>query len=326
MNDPMPSLHGEISRLIHGHLDDCLSVDEEARLGRLVATDANVAVGLARAAMLHDRLRDLFRQEAVIVGPPAAAATAADKAPARRSQRWLAVLLAVAVTLAAAVVYRPPSGGGVAVGAAIDRLVAAASAPVDREYRITVLDHGPHGTPPPVMSGGKGRKPGVEGASLFVRGTDRFVLIRRFGDGTPFITGCDGTIGWAVPPRGHVHLSHDARRFRRGVPGEHEELPFLDLRSGFDGLRRGYDLAVAEEPEGRRLEARRRGRSRRAPDAVRVWFNGDGVATRIEIEGLAVEEGMPRSVALTLASEHDLGIGFYTHETHHPADRPVDWE
>jgi len=325
MNDPMPSLHGEISRLIHGHLDDCLSADEETRLGRLVATDADVALGLARAAMLHDRLRDLFRQEAVLAGQPAAADTSAEKAPVRRSQQWLAVTLAVAVTLAAAVVYRPPSGGGVAAAAAIDRLVAAASTPVDREYRITVIDHGPN-APPPVIPGGKGRKPGVDGASLFVRGTDRFVLIRRFGDGTPFITGCDGSIGWAVPPRGHVHLSHDARRFRRGVPGEHEELPFLDLRSGFDGLRRGYDLAVAEEPGGRRLEARRRGHRRRAPEAVRVWFDGSGVATRIEIEGLAVEEGMPRSVALTLVSEHDRGIGFYAHETHHPADRRVDWE
>jgi hypothetical protein len=240
MNTPTPTPHGDVFRLIHGHLDGCLSADEETLLGRLVA---------------------------------------------------------------------------------------AASSSTDREYRITVLDHGRDGPPPTVMSGGKGRKPGIEGATLFVRGTDRFVLLRRFGDGTTFITGCDGAIGWAVPPKGLVHLSRDARRFRRGVPGEHEELPFLDLRSGFDGLRRGYDLAITEAAEGKqRLEARRRGRNRRRPDVVRVWFDEAGVAARIEIEGLPVEEGMPRSVALTLVSEHDLGDGFYAHETHHQADRPVEWE
>ena len=59
---------------------------------------------------------------------------------------------------------------------------------------------------------------------------------------------------------------------------------------------------------------------------VRVWFDEAGVATRIEIEGLPVEENMPRSVAMTLVSQQDRGAGFYAHETHHPAERPVDWE
>jgi hypothetical protein len=327
MSDSRSPLHGEVSRLIHGHLDGCLSTEEETRLGGLVATDWDVALGLARAAMVHDRLRDLFREELSTADRPAPAATSVAPAQARRSRRWLTALLAVAVALTAAVVLRPPTGGGVAAAAAIDRLVAAASSPGDREYRVTVLDHGPAGPAQAAFSGGRGRKPGIDGASLFVRGADRFVLRRRFGDGTPFITGCDGTIGWAVPPKGHVHLSHDPRRFRRGVPGEHEDLPFLDLRSGFDGLRRGYDLTLTEPAAGnRRLDARRRGHGRPGPDVVRVWFDEAGVATRIEIEGLAVEEGMPHSVALTLVSTHDLGAEFYTHQMHHAVDRPLDWE
>jgi hypothetical protein len=327
VNDPSPSRHADIHRLIAEHLDGCLSAEDDARLGRLVAADEDVALALARAAMVHDRLRDLFREEPVIVGEPPARLESGAMRPFRSTRRWLAVLAGVAVAVVAVVLFQAPSGSGVAAAAAIDRLVAAASAPIDREYRISVLDHGPDGPLPPVMSGGKGRKPGIEGASLFVRGADRFVLVRRFGDGTEFLTGSDGTIGWAVPPKGRVHLSQDTRRFRRGVPGEHEELPFLDLRSGFDGLRRGYDLSLMAEANGhQRLEARRRARRRRGPDVVRVWFDEAGVATRIEIEGLPVEENMPRSVAMTLVSQQDRGAGFYAHETHHPAERPVDWE
>jgi hypothetical protein len=83
---------------------------------------------------------------------------------------------------------------------------------------------------------------------------------------------------------------------------------------------------MAEANGHQRLEARRRARRRRGPDVVRVWFDEAGVATRIEIEGLPVEDNMPRSVAMTLVSQQDRGAGFYAHETHHPAERPVDWE
>ncbi len=327
MSPPSTPFHGDIHRLIAGHLDGFLSADDEARLERLVTTDPDIALELARAAMVHDRLRDLFREESVITGQRRVRPQAAEIRPVRSTRRWLVIFAAIAFALFFMVAFQSPSGSSVATASAIDRLIAAASSPVDREYRISVLDHGPHGPLPPVVSGGQGRKPGIEGAILFVRGADQFVLIRRFGDGTEFITGSDGTTGWAVPPKGRVHLSQDTRRFRRGVPGEHEEVPFLDLRSGFDGLRRGYDLAVEAEAGGeQRLEARRRGRKNRGPETVRVWFDEAGVATRIEIEGLPMEEGMPRSVAMTLISQQNLDAAFYTHETHHLAERPVDWE
>lgn len=168
---------------------------------------------------------------------------------------------------------------------------------------------------------------GVDGALLFIRGSDRFVLVRRFGDGTAFVTGSDGTIGWAVPPRGRVHLSRDPRRFRRGMPGEREEVPFVDVRSGLDGLRRGYDLALTTAAEGReRLAAVRRKGRRRGPERVDVSFDTNGVATHILIEGLAVEDGMARSVRLDLHAQDELDSHFFSHEAHHAPDRDVEWE
>ncbi len=199
-----------------------------------------------------------------------------------------------------------------------------------------MIDHGPEGPPAPVPSGRGGRKPGIDGGRLFVRGSDAFVLMRRFADGTLFVNGSDGTIGWSVPPRGSVHLSHDTRRFRRGVPGERDEIPFLDLTSGLDGLRRGYRLSVgaagiaAPADAVQVLEARRRNPRGRGPDVVRLWLDAAGVPRRIELHGLQREpqgEGSgPPAVALELVAEADLGPDFFDHRAHHEPDRPTDWE
>lgn len=321
---PHPS--GDARWLIAGHLDGCLSAADEARLGALLATDRDVAVRLARAALVHDRLRDLFCSE---MPPPTAASVPAAGVPATTARRWMArwVTALLAVALLGGMVLRSVVPSASAAGAAIDLLVAAAAAATDREYHITVLDHGPGGPPETVLSGGRGRKPGVDGARLYVRGADRFVLVRRFGDGSEFRTGSDGAIGWAVPPKGRVHLSHDARRFRRGVPGEHEEVPFIDMRSGLEDLRRGHDLALTTLDDGRRrLDAVRRPGRQRGPEEVRILFDAAGVATRIEIHGLPAEGGMPRSLALDLVSTADLGASFFGHEAHHADDRPLAWE
>lgn len=326
MNEPDVTSHDNVNRLLSAFLDDVLSAEDAERLDRLVATDPAVAAALARAAMLHDRLHDVLRPQAT-TARGSAVQPAVDRLQGRltRARRYAGIAIAMAAAAGLVVLMnRVPTATAAVV--ALDRIVAAIEAPIDRGYRITVLDHGPTDRTPPAAPGG-GRKPGIDGARLFVRGADQFVLVRRFGDGSEFITGSDGVIGWAVPPRGRVHLSHDTRRFRRGVPGEHEELPFLDLRSGLESLRHGYDLGVSTDASsGQRLEAVRRESRRRGPHTVRIWFDHQGVATRIEIEGLAVQDGLPRAVALELVSREPLTGEFFGHAAHHTPDRPTDWE
>lgn len=319
----------DADRLIDGYLDESLSADETTRLMELLAEEDDVAVRFARAALLHDRLHDVVAGDALAVAGGSDHAAAAAR---HGSSRWLTVAAVLALTALFALLLRQPASTASAAGLALDRIVVAAGSAADREYRIRVLDHGPGGVPPVVMSGGRGRKPGIDGASLFVRGHDRFVLVRRFGDGSEFITGSDGTTGWAVPPGGRVHLSRDPRRFRRGVPGERQDVPFIDMRSGFEELRRGYDLSLADASPaddaapGRRLDAVRVAGRPRGPQAVRAWIGEDGVPTRIEIDGLPPEDGMPQSIALELVSRADLGEAFFDHGSHHAADRAVDWE
>jgi hypothetical protein len=180
-----------------------------------------------------------------------------------------------------------------------------------------------------------GIKPNVDGAELYVRGADQFVLIRRFADGSPFITGSDGDIGWAVPPTGHVHLSRDVRRFRRAVPGERDAIPFLDLEASLEELRRDYDLELVEGNAGAtgaegwsRLDARKHPHVRGGAEYVQIWFDAAGAAHRIAMQGLPQGEpdGSPQAVELDLVKNRDVPPNFFHHETHHAPDRPLAWE
>lgn len=318
--------HDPLDDLIGRHLDGVLDAAGAEALHRRLVDDPAAAGRFARAALVHDRLADLFR--AGVADGPREESTPRGAAR-RRFGPWGAAAAALAIVVAAVAFTRHSMAPARAASLTLDRAVAAAAARVDREYRIDVLDHGPGGPPPPVPGQRGGRKPGIDGARLFVRGNDAFVLLRRFADGTPFVTGSDGALGWAAPPHGPVHLSHDTRRFRRAVPGERDEIPFLDLRDGLDGLRHGYELAVRPAGEAgdlEVLEARRRGARKGSPELVTAWIDSAGVPRRIEIHGLRPDAEGATAVALSLVGEADLGPGFFAHDAHHAPDRPIDWE
>ena len=317
----------DLDRLLEGWLDGTLDGADERRLGDLVSADPAVAARLARATLVHDRLRDLLRDEEEAI---------VETAPRVRTWQgaWLAVPAAlVAGVVAAAFFLRAPE----ATAAATLERVARASGVGDREYRVRVVDHGPDG-PVVVESDAGGRKPGVDGARLWVGGGDRFVLLRSFADGTDFVNGCDGTVGWSVPPTGHVHLSRDTARFRRGIPGESADIPFIALPENLLRLGRGYDLRLGSTlPDGSRLlVAERRENRRSGPARVTIRFAFDGTPLAIDIEGLrdtpdpddpaGEPDAGPERVSLELVSRDDLEPGFFTHEHHHAPDRPLDWE
>jgi len=346
----------DLRHLIDRHLDGDLSAAETAVLDGRLAEDPAAAPLFVRSVLLHDRLADLFRagHDRTSVTPyPAVEAAGAALAAAGPGRRWVTAAALVGLLMMAGLFARQAVAPAWAASGTLERAVAAATAPVDREYVIRVLDHGPEGPPDPVPSGRGGRQPGIDGGRLFVRGGDAFVLVRRFADGSLFVNGSDGTIGWSVPPRGNVHLSHDPRRFRRSVPGERDEIPFLDLRSGLDGLRRGYRLSVGgaagdgADAGLQVLEARRGGHRGRGPELVRLWIDTAGVPRRIELHGIPTEKpGLPAEkngqptepegpravnggatvVALELVAETDLGPDFFDHRSHHALDRSTDWE
>ncbi|MBL9093621.1 MAG: hypothetical protein JNL96_20555 [Planctomycetaceae bacterium] len=328
-------MHDDYQFLIDGYLDDTLAAHELRRLNDFVKSDAECARQFARAALLHDRLRtEVALSEAS--PPPIRSAERPQASSVSRRNRLAAALITTAAAVVIGFVMR--HGGATPASAAslaLDRIIEAASQQVDRVYRIRITDYGPNGPQPQVAADRGGVKPNVDGAELSVRGRDQFVLVRRFADGSPFVTGSDGEIGWAVPPTGHVHLSRDIRRFRRAVPGEREAIPFLDLEASLEELRRDYELELVEGDaqaagaEGwSRLDARKHKRVRGGPEQVQIWFDGAGTAHRIALLGLPHGEpdGSPQAVQLDLLTNRDVPTNFFHHDMHHAPDRPQAWE
>lgn len=333
-------MHEDHQRLIDAYLDDMLSTDDVQRMNALVKDDPEFARRVAEAALLHDRLRTDIAL-AGVAGSEGDAVQTAKPTIIVASTSGRSWLVATLITTAAIVMigFVLHQGGAVAPASAasiaLDRIIEAASRQIDRVYRIRITDYGSGGPQTQVAADRGGVKPNVDGAELYVRGQDQFVLIRRFADGSPFVTGSDGEIGWAVPPTGHVHLSRDVRRFRRAVPGERDAIPFLDLEASLEELRRDYELelivgqANATGPEGwSRLDARKRSHVRGGAEYVQIWFDSAGTAHRIAMQGLPEGEpdGSPQAVELDLVKNREVPANFFHHETHHAPVRPQAWE
>jgi len=333
-------MNDEPNNLLDGYLDDTLSPEERRRFQTRIRHDPNFARQTAVGALLHDRLRTEFGLAQPAGRPETAERKARTGGPFSRSPRrtWIAATLfttAALVVIGFFLFHADTAAPASAANIAIDRLLEAARRQVDRVYRIRITDYGPGGPRPQVRADRGGVKPNVDGAELSVRGSDQFVLLRRFADDTPFVTGSDGEIGWAVPPSGRVHLSRDVRRYRRAVPGEHAEIPFLDLPAGLETLRRDYDLRLVEGdpsatgPESwSRLEGQKRPHVRGGAQRVRIQFDAAGTAHHISLAGLSPGEpdGSPESVELELLADRPVPPDFFRHESHHAADRPLGWE
>lgn len=312
--------------LIHGYLDGQLTEEQLADLNGRLSRDAELARRFALAALLHDRLRDRFRDYGVETkASPPATAEAPIRRPRRVGRRAALVaastllLLAGGLLLVRGVGERRVSAAEIALG----RLIEAQGRAGDRSYRIVALDDGSPTTDSTPPRGRARPRPTADGALLHVRGDGQYVLVRRPGQIEEFVTGCDGREAWSVPPDGPVHVSADPARFRGAVPGEQQGLPFLDLRSALSRLREAYELALIQGPDGRLL-AHKRSASHRGPRDVTVWFDpASGVIRRLRMDGMPRAQGGPRSVTLELIAQHDLGTAFFGHAAHHAPDRRV---
>lgn len=315
----------DADRLIHGYLDGTLSDEEAARLNDWAGADPAHARRLALALLQHDRLRNHFRALAQIAEAEARAHRAR---PAGRG-RWrrlpvaaLAAAILAGVFLLLDRIADPPLQ---AAEAQLDRLIEAADRPGVRTYRISA-PAGREATPDALRTDGR-PQPRIDGALLHVGPGGRYVLERKGPGDDVFLTGSDGRLAWSIPPDGPVRVSDDPTRFRGAVPGEQQDLPFLDLRSGLGQLREAYELDLGPAAPGsstRRLAGRKRSPEYRGPRLVTVDFDdATGVIRRMELDGLPRARGGPRRLVLDLIAEDDPGPSFFDHASHHDPGRRV---
>ena len=307
----------EFARLVAGLLDGELSEADAARLGQWIASDAARARQLARAALLHDAIDQELH--GARQGRAAAAPLPPTRVPRRAARWWWPAAGFAAAVLAWLLLTGGPANAAALELARIVRQVRSG----DRAFTIRAVDE-PGAGPVPGPDPG----PRLDGAELYVRGSDAYVLIRH-GDAGPVVTGSDGRSAWQVPPRGPVRVSADPQRFRGALPGHQHGLPFLDPQSGFAPLAEAYDITVGTPitSEGRpvaRLLGTRRADVRRGPKRVELWYEPDtATLLRMVLDRLPQAQGGPRTVELRRRESGVLPAAFFDHHAHHTPEREV---
>ncbi|MEM6364317.1 MAG: hypothetical protein AAF745_07815 [Planctomycetota bacterium] len=283
----------------------------------------------------RDEGRDTNRINAVmqrIDAEPAPAssvlATVGTSFGPRRFAILTSILSVAAIFLIAFIVV--PQQSVSAAMASLEKLVEAAAKPFDRTYQVSVVDeYAPEKRPRhlPAEDRNRDAKQQIDGATLYVRGANQYLMTLRLRSGEKRTLGCDGLQSWAFRETGPVHTSTDLNRFRGGVPGQQQELPFLNIHAHLSQLQTGYDIQLLkfqEKDEVSRLIGIRKSREVRGPKRVEIAFDADtGTVHEMLLDGLRRGGGGPKSVLLKLVDQSELPVEFFSHDSHHEPERRV---
>jgi len=257
-----------------------------------------------------------------------------------RRTRWL-IQLAVAASLLIVIANAIRVSSSNAAFAALEQVVQAIDRSADRTYQISVepsdapvareprqLAYEAAGQPP------EDGRSGLDGGILYVRDGNQFVLYRSTLSGRPLINGSNGHENWLVRPNGAVLLSNDPNTFRVPMPESMASVPFVDIRTSLNNLRRGYRLQeLPEEPilndnpmRWRHLRAVKIDPVTKGPKSVSIWFDPTThLICQLRFEQIHLQgRPEPRRMTIALISREPLPANWFGHDSHHPADAPVE--
>jgi hypothetical protein len=306
--------------LLNLYLDAELSPEEKSELQTVLLSDPEARRQFWRDTRVHGLLRLLAEQKFGVREAQKELALPAKTKIARPRRLWLGAAAgaaaAILVVFLGLLLTRPLDAS-----AALQQVIDAASQARDRTYTVSVLQ----GNPVRPISGG--RSLSLEGAVVYLRGKDRYVVIQDLTDGErQRTTGFDGKESWSFIGNGAVKVSDDPRRFSGNLPGSHHDFAFTNLHDELESLGEGYDIELrdAQDSGTRRLSASKKSRDVRGPREVEIWFDPDsGTIQKLELYGLPKGRGGPRAIRLTLTDQHDLGADFFSHAAHHEAGRTI---
>lgn len=304
------------SLLVHGMLVDIANHDADSEAERIEA--------------VMQRIDAEFAADSVNVAPKIVP----------HSRRRFAILTS-ALTIAVAVmvmfvVFGPHQSVSAAI-ASLEKVVEAASKPLDRTYKVRVVEEYPRDKRPRNLSQEAWERDApeqIDGATIYVRGADEYVMTVLLTTGETRTSGCDGQVSWSFRENGPVHVSTDLNRFRGGMPGKQQDMPFLNIHTSLSQLQVGYDVELGVEQDAgvdgtllSQLTCVRKSSDVRGPKQVDVWFDGeDGTVHKMLLDGLPRGRGGPKSVMLELVNQADLPSGFFSHDAHHEPGRRVKSE
>jgi len=304
------------NELSHAVIDRVAGEDDARRVSDEIAANPVRAREFARLAMLHDAVDRALTSRVEARG----AAQRLRVIPVLRRAALVAAVIALAFGAAwlAIGTTREASASDV-----LARLIEVARSG-DRTYFVRALDAGSRSA----IERRNGRPaPSIDGAVLSMRLPASYVLARLDGEGGEVLTGSDGTSAWIVPARGPVRVSRDPRRFSGALPGSKSGVAFVDPHGDFKELAASYELRLLPPSAGMplaRIVATRRSDARGGPRRVEIAYEPETSLIRVmRLENLPQARGGPRSVEFELVDDAPLDARFFSHESHHGADRAV---
>ncbi len=187
--------------------------------------------------------------------------------------------------------------------------------------------------PPPERPRQRGERAVLDGSTLYLRGTDQFILFRPTPSGRTLINGGDGRTRWMIRPEKPVLVSSDPGAFPIPMPEELAALVSLDLKATLQRIQEHYRVKRREEspPEGTRdgvtlyLDAEKVSRNFHGPKNIELWSEAEtGLLLRIEFADIPLEDyPFPVRLIIELTSETPLADNWFTRHTHHAEDAEV---
>lgn len=331
----MSDRENRFEKLMSRQIDGQLSVDEHQELQRLINADPANAKLFVEYSLLHDGIHQELTgsewQEAKNhVGEMAQLPSVWNR---NRYIQWIGG--AIATLLLIGLFLIPLVSGTTALAAEeqLARLISVSKVASDRSYLITAIESNKKSRRAwrtEFESREKKKQPPVDGAMLHIRGKNQYVLVRRFANGDQFVTGCDGSQSWAVPPKGKVRVSQSLDRFQGALPGSQHAIPFINIRDDLENIREAYDIRWLDTENDSRssgtgcLIAEKKSSEYRGAKYIEIWFDRkSGIITELLMDRLPQGKGGPRTVLVELTEQLELPNDFFHHTTHHDPERKV---
>jgi hypothetical protein len=224
--------------------------------------------------------------------------------------------------------------------ATIDQMISAIDNAGDRTYSIIVRDQRTGrreqtGAISEVERRNRQEKAVLDGAKLYLRGRDKYVLYRYTLSGRTVVNGSDGQANWLIRPRREVLVSNNPQAFRIPMPEDLADLLTLDFGHTLLRIRERYRIKYLgtvpveqdRDASWAYLHATLQGRRFRGPRVIMIWAHPDtGLLRRIEFADIQLQgDAKPKKLILDLLDQKELPNDWFTHSAHHPADTEVDF-
>ncbi len=246
----------------------------------------------------------------------------------RIAQPFIRYGIAAMIIIAAAILFtKMPSNTAVA---AIDQIIVAIDQAKDRTYALSFEREDRRQDRPP-MPRGKDRRSDLDGATLYLRGSNQHVLYRSTASGKFLINGSDGVTSWLIRPDKPLLTSSDPQAFPIPIPDELANIFSLDLKSTLLHIREHYTIKHLEEVVDEKqsnemlhyLDARKITREFEGPKNIEIWANAQtGLLLRIEFAKIHLQDDPhPKRLIIDLIDQEQLSDDWFTHQAHYQLKR-----